>query len=30
MEAAATPSILYDYFNPESRAVVQPARFTVH
>lgn len=30
MEAAAEASILYDYYNPESRAIVQPTRFTVH
>ena len=30
MNAAATPSILYDYYNPDARAVVAPARFEVH
>ncbi|PYP83101.1 MAG: hypothetical protein DMG65_25020 [Candidatus Angelobacter sp. Gp1-AA117] len=30
MKAAATPSILYDYYNPDARAVVAPARFDVH
>jgi hypothetical protein len=30
MEAAAAPSVLYDYYNPESHAIVQPSRFTVH
>lgn len=30
MEATAAPSILYDYYNPESHAIVQPVRFTVH
>lgn len=30
MEAATAPSILYDYYNPESHAIVQPARFAVH
>jgi len=30
MEAATAPSILYDYYNPESHAVVQPVRFSVH
>ena len=30
MEASAAPSILYDYYNPESHAIVQPARFAVH
>jgi A-macroglobulin TED domain/A-macroglobulin receptor binding domain len=30
MEAATAPSILYDYYNPESHAIVQPVRFSVH
>lgn len=30
MNAAATPSVLYDYYNPDARAVVAPARFQVH
>jgi len=30
MEAATAPSILYDYYNPESDAIVQPVRFSVH
>ncbi|HWZ44138.1 MAG TPA: hypothetical protein VNW97_11710, partial [Candidatus Saccharimonadales bacterium] len=30
MEATATPSVLYDYYNPEARAVVVPVRFRVH
>jgi hypothetical protein len=29
MEASAAPSVLYDYYNPEARAVVAPARFSV-
>lgn len=29
MNAAAAPSILYDYYNPDARAVVAPARFVV-
>jgi hypothetical protein len=29
MEAWAAPSVLYDYYNPEARAVVVPARFSV-
>jgi hypothetical protein len=30
MKAAAAPSMVYDYYNPDSRAVVAPARFNVH
>ncbi|HEY6350943.1 MAG TPA: alpha-2-macroglobulin family protein [Candidatus Angelobacter sp.] len=30
MNAAAAPSILYDYYNPDARATVAPARFVVH
>jgi hypothetical protein len=30
MEALASASILYDYYNPESHAIVQPVRFNVH
>jgi hypothetical protein len=30
MKAAAAPSTVYDYYNPESHAVVAPARFNVH
>jgi hypothetical protein len=30
MEVATAPSILYDYYNPESHATVQPVRFSVH
>lgn len=29
MEAWAAPSVLYDYYNPEARAVVVPAKFSV-
>ena len=29
MNAAAAPSILYDYYNPDARATVAPARFVV-
>jgi len=29
MEASAAPSVLYDYYNPEARAVVVPAKFSV-
>ncbi len=29
MKALATPSVLYDYYNPEARAVVEPAQFVV-
>ncbi len=29
MKAKTAPSIVYDYYNPEARAVVAPARFTV-
>ncbi|HTC92743.1 MAG TPA: MG2 domain-containing protein [Terriglobales bacterium] len=28
--AQTAPSLLYDYYNPEARAVVAPTRFTVH
>jgi hypothetical protein len=30
MKAAAAPSTVYDYYNPDSRATVAPARFNVH
>jgi CD109 antigen len=30
MEAMTTPSEIYDYYNPEARAVVMPVRFNVH
>ena len=30
MKAAAAPSTIYDYYNPDSHAVVAPARFDVH
>jgi len=30
MKAAAAPSTVYDYYNPDSRAVVAPVRFNVH
>lgn len=30
MEVATAPSILYHYYNPESHAIVQPVRFSVH
>jgi A-macroglobulin TED domain/Alpha-2-macroglobulin family/Carboxypeptidase regulatory-like domain/MG2 domain/A-macroglobulin receptor binding domain/Alpha-2-macroglobulin bait region domain/Macroglobulin domain MG3 len=30
MEAMSGPSLLYDYYNPESNAAVAPVRFTVH
>ena len=30
MDAATAPSILYDYYNPESNAIVRPVRFSVH
>jgi hypothetical protein len=29
LNALTAPSVLYDYYNPESRAVVAPTRFTV-
>ncbi|HLJ29415.1 MAG TPA: alpha-2-macroglobulin family protein [Candidatus Angelobacter sp.] len=29
MKAAAAPSVLYDYYNPEAHATVAPARFVV-
>ena len=29
MTAQSSESILYDYYNPEARASVPPARFTV-
>jgi hypothetical protein len=29
MSALTAPSILYDYYNPEARVVVQPARIEV-
>jgi hypothetical protein len=29
MEALTTPSVIYDYYNPEARATVTPVRFTV-
>ena len=30
MEAMSGPSLLYDYYNPESNAAVAPVRFSVH
>jgi hypothetical protein len=30
LNALTAPSLLYDYYNPEARAVVVPARFIVH
>jgi hypothetical protein len=30
VDALTGASILYDYYNPESRATVQPVRFLVH
>jgi hypothetical protein len=30
MEANTTPSLLYDYYNPEARSVVMPAKFTIN
>jgi hypothetical protein len=30
MKAMAAPSTVYDYYNPESRAAVAPAHFSVH
>jgi hypothetical protein len=30
MEASTAPSLLYDYYNPEARSLVQPVRFVVH
>jgi len=30
MEAMATQSVIYDYYNPEARATVVPVRFTAH
>lgn len=30
MNASAAPSVLYDYYNPDARATVAPARFVVH
>lgn len=30
LNALSTPSVLYDYYNPEARAVVAPTRFIVH
>ncbi|MBZ5494655.1 MAG: hypothetical protein LAO76_27325 [Acidobacteriia bacterium] len=29
-DALSAPSLLYDYYNPENRAVVAPTRFVVH
>ncbi|HEY6252655.1 MAG TPA: hypothetical protein VI685_22080, partial [Candidatus Angelobacter sp.] len=29
-DALTAPSLLYDYYNPESRAIVAPTRFMVH
>jgi A-macroglobulin TED domain/Alpha-2-macroglobulin family/Carboxypeptidase regulatory-like domain/A-macroglobulin receptor binding domain len=29
MEALSEPSVIYDYYNPEARAVVQPVKFVV-
>jgi hypothetical protein len=29
LKALTAPSILYDYYNPEAHAVVQPTQFTV-
>jgi uncharacterized protein YfaS (alpha-2-macroglobulin family) len=29
-DALTAPSLLYDYYNPESRAIVAPTRFIVH
>ena len=29
LKAYSTPSVLYDYYNPEAHAVVEPTRFTV-
>jgi uncharacterized protein YfaS (alpha-2-macroglobulin family) len=29
MNAAAAPSVLYDYYNPEAQATVAPSRFRV-
>jgi len=30
MNASTAPSILYDYYNPDARATVVPAKFSVH
>ncbi|HEV2989390.1 MAG TPA: alpha-2-macroglobulin family protein [Candidatus Angelobacter sp.] len=30
MKAASAPSTVYDYYNPDSRALVAPARFNIH
>jgi len=30
MEANTTPSLLYDYYNPEARSVVAPVKFIIH
>lgn len=30
LKANSAPSILYDYYNPEARAVVGPTHFIVH
>jgi hypothetical protein len=29
LSAKTAPSVVYDYYNPESRAVVAPVKFTV-
>ena len=29
-DAVTAPSLLYDYYNPENRAIVAPTRFIVH
>ncbi|HKS80416.1 MAG TPA: hypothetical protein VJR23_02830 [Candidatus Acidoferrales bacterium] len=29
MKALTAPSVLYDYYNPEARAVIEPLIFTV-
>ena len=29
LNAKTAPSLIYDYYNPDSRAVVAPAKFTV-
>ena len=30
MEANTTPSLLYDYYNPEARSVVMPVKFIIN
>jgi hypothetical protein len=29
LKAQSAPSVLYDYYNPEARAVLLPVKFTV-